>query len=68
MKAQYGYTYKLFTYQPEHELDSDNIKTYHWVKYPGGFMQINTSPYRTPSEEEFNMWVESVLNCLNVGG
>jgi hypothetical protein len=70
----YGYEYKGFVYEPETDNDGDVIKIFHDVKTSPeyrkkneGFGKLVTyinmdwSPYRTPTEEQFKLWVD--LGC-----
>lgn len=53
--------YKGFTYQPEDDVEEDNVKRFHEVYFngdriSGGWMPL--SPYTTPSFELFSRWID----------
>lgn len=51
--------YKGFIYKPWQEVMDDNIKVYHDVETPDGkIIDMDWSPYETPSFDDFKMWIE----------
>lgn len=58
----HNHSYKGYVYQPSEDVDSDNIKIFHHVLAPNGAcVKFDWSPYQTPTEEQFALWVD--LGC-----
>jgi hypothetical protein len=58
-------TYKGFTYTPDLELEEDNRKVFHEIKFKGRYVVPpkwfqNISPYRYPTTEEFMQAVDEI--------
>lgn len=51
--------YKGFTYSQELDYEPDNIKIFHEVKTPDGHtVSMDWSPYSTPSQNDFELYVD----------
>ena len=51
--------YKGFTYSQEKDYEPDNIKIFHTVVTPEGKeVSMDWSSYSTPSQSDFELWVE----------
>ena len=52
--------YKGYVYQPYEDVEpEENVKIFHFVKTPDGReIQMDWSPYSTPTPEEFALWIE----------
>ena len=55
------YTYKGFTYQPEDEVEEDNVKRFHGVYINGNYIyggSIPMSPYGYITKQMFERWID----------
>ena len=53
------YEYKGFQYLPWEDHEDDNVKIFHDVATPAGrTIHMDWSPYDTPSEAEFQLWID----------
>ena len=58
--------YKGYIYQPEEDVEPDNIKIFHDVITPeGNRISLGFSPYDIPTKENFARWVD--LGCPKRG-
>ena len=53
--------YKSYSYKPYEDHEPDNIKIFHDVEKDGKTITMDWSPYRTPSFEDFKLWID--LGC-----
>ena len=58
--------YKGYKYQPEEDIEPDNIKIFHDVITPEGErISLGFSPYSVPTKESFEKWID--LGCPKRG-